>query len=45
VAGANMLKPEYRGAGKSFGDVVAVADDAAPLDQLIGFLGRDPART
>jgi uncharacterized protein (TIGR03086 family) len=45
AAGANMLKPEYRGAGKSFGDVVAVADDAAPLDQLIGFLGRDPART
>jgi len=43
AAGANMLKPEYRGAGKSFGTVVAVADDAAPLDQLIGFLGRNPA--
>jgi len=45
AAGANMLKPEYRGAGKSFGDIVPVDDDAAPLDQLIGFLGREPART
>jgi uncharacterized protein (TIGR03086 family) len=44
-AGRNMLKPEYRGADKSFGDVVEVADDAPPLDQLIGFLGRDPVRT
>jgi uncharacterized protein (TIGR03086 family) len=43
AAGATMLKPEYRGAGKSFGDVVTVADDAAALDQLIGFLGRTPA--
>jgi uncharacterized protein (TIGR03086 family) len=45
AAGHNMLNPEYRGAGKSFGDVVEVGRDAAPLDQLIGFLGRDPART
>jgi uncharacterized protein (TIGR03086 family) len=44
AAGANMLKPEYRGAGKSFGDVVAVGGDATPLDKLIGFLGRNPAR-
>lgn len=36
------LKPEYRGPDKSFGDIVEVSDDAAPLDQLIGLLGRDP---
>lgn len=36
------LKPEYRGADKSFGEIVEVADDAPPLDELIGLLGRDP---
>ncbi len=44
AAGRKMLKPEYRGPDKSFGDVVEVDDDAPALDQLIGFLGRDPAR-
>jgi uncharacterized protein (TIGR03086 family) len=44
-AGRTMLKPEYRGPDKSFGNIVEVGDEAAPLDQLIGFLGRDPART
>ncbi|HEY5455520.1 MAG TPA: TIGR03086 family metal-binding protein [Acidothermaceae bacterium] len=38
------LKPEYRGPGKSFGDIVEVSDDAPPLDELIGLLGRDPAQ-
>ena len=38
------LKPEYRGPGKSFGDVVEVPADAPPLDELIGLLGRDPSR-
>jgi uncharacterized protein (TIGR03086 family) len=45
AAGQKMLKPEYRGPDKSFGNVVEVSDEAPPLDQLIGFLGRDPART
>jgi uncharacterized protein (TIGR03086 family) len=36
------LKPEYRGPDKSFGDIVEVPDDAPPLDELIGLLGRDP---
>ncbi|HWF42450.1 MAG TPA: TIGR03086 family metal-binding protein [Acidothermaceae bacterium] len=38
------LKPEYRGPDKSFGEIVVVADDAPPLDELIGLLGRDPAQ-
>jgi uncharacterized protein (TIGR03086 family) len=38
------LKPEYRGPDKSFGDIVEVSDDAPPLDELIGLLGRDPAQ-
>jgi uncharacterized protein (TIGR03086 family) len=38
------LKPEYRGPDKSFGDIVPVPDDAPPLDQLIGLLGRSPYR-
>jgi uncharacterized protein (TIGR03086 family) len=37
------LKPEYRGPDKSFGDIVEVPDDAPPIDELIGLLGRDPA--
>ena len=36
------LKPEYRGPDKSFGDIVSVPDDAPPLDELIGSLGRHP---
>jgi uncharacterized protein (TIGR03086 family) len=38
------LKPEYRGPDKSFGDIVEVPDDAPPLDELIGLLGRHPAQ-
>jgi len=44
AAGRAMLKPEYRGPDKSFGNVVDVDEDAPALDQLIGFLGRDPVR-
>ena len=37
------LPPEYRGAGKAFGDIVEVPDSAPAIDRFIGFLGRDPA--
>jgi len=37
-----MLKPEYRGPGKTFGYEVEVSDDAGPVDRLVAFLGRDP---
>ncbi|HWD51760.1 MAG TPA: TIGR03086 family metal-binding protein [Acidimicrobiales bacterium] len=36
------LPPEYQGEGMAFGAVVPVAADAPAIDQLIGFLGRDP---
>jgi uncharacterized protein (TIGR03086 family) len=42
------LQPQFRGdeqSGKSFGPEVEVADDAAPLDRLVAFFGRDPAWT
>lgn len=42
VAGRQMLKPEYRGPGKSFGLEVTVSDTANPLERLVAFLGRDP---
>ncbi|MDQ1701328.1 MAG: hypothetical protein QOF57_580 [Frankiaceae bacterium] len=37
-----MLLPEYRGPGKSFGYEVAVPDDATPMDRFLGFIGRQP---
>jgi uncharacterized protein (TIGR03086 family) len=40
------LRPEFRGgeaSGKSFGPEVEVAEEAPPLDRLVGFFGRDPA--
>lgn len=36
------LPPEYQGEGMAFGAPVPVADNAPAIDQLIGFLGRDP---
>jgi len=42
ATGRQMLQPEYRGAGKSFGDEVEVSDAAGPVDRLVAFLGRDP---
>jgi uncharacterized protein (TIGR03086 family) len=38
-----MLRPEARGAGKAFGEEVAVPADAAAEDRLAGWFGRDPA--
>jgi uncharacterized protein (TIGR03086 family) len=38
-----MLRPEFRGDGKAFGDEVAVPDDADDVTKLIGFIGRDPS--
>ncbi len=37
--------PEVRGPGAPFGPKVAVPDDAPPLDQLVGLLGRSPSWT
>jgi uncharacterized protein (TIGR03086 family) len=42
AAARTTLPPEYRGAGKAFGDEVPVPDDAPALDRLLGFMGRDP---
>lgn len=39
----SMLRPEYRGPGKGFGDEVPVALDAPVYDRLAGWFGRDPA--
>jgi uncharacterized protein (TIGR03086 family) len=37
-----VIRPEFRGTG--FDDPIDVPDDAAALDQLIAFTGRNPAR-
>ena len=42
AAGRGMLKPEFRGPGKSFAEEVAVAEDVSSVDRLVAFLGRDP---
>jgi uncharacterized protein (TIGR03086 family) len=42
ATGRQMLKPEYRGPGKTFGYEVEVSDAAGPVDRLVAFLGRDP---
>jgi uncharacterized protein (TIGR03086 family) len=40
--GRTMLKPEYRGPGKTFGLELPSADTDPPIDQLVAFLGRSP---
>jgi uncharacterized protein (TIGR03086 family) len=40
--GRQMLKPEYRGPGKSFGYEVEVTDAAGQVERLVAFMGRDP---
>lgn len=42
VRARSTLPPEYRGPGKAFADTVPVPEGAAPLDRLIGFMGRSP---
>jgi len=36
------LKPEFRGEGKGFGEIVPVPEDALALDRFLGFVGRQP---
>ncbi len=42
AAGRQLLRPEYRGPGMSFGHEVDPPDDATVLERLVAFLGRDP---
>ena len=37
-----MLQPQFRGQGKSFGDEVPVPPDAPAYERLAGWFGRDP---
>lgn len=41
-AGKQMLKPEYRGPDKAFGNEVDAPEGAGPVERLVAFLGRDP---
>jgi uncharacterized protein (TIGR03086 family) len=43
--GQQMLKPEYRGPGKTFGYEAEVPDSASSVDRLVAFLGRSPGWT
>ena len=45
AAGRQMLKPEYRGPGKAFGLEVPAPQGSTAVQQLVAFLGRDPAWT
>jgi uncharacterized protein (TIGR03086 family) len=40
--GRAMLSPDYRGEDKPFAEEVEVSSTASALDQLVGFMGRDP---
>lgn len=42
ATGRQMLQPEYRGPGKTFGYEVEVSEAAGPVDRLVAFMGRDP---
>jgi len=42
ATGQQMLQPEYRGPGKSFGYEVAMSEDTDPVHRLVAFMGRDP---
>ncbi|MEO8330065.1 MAG: TIGR03086 family metal-binding protein, partial [Candidatus Nanopelagicales bacterium] len=41
--GQQMLQPEYRGDGKSFGQMEPIPDTAGSVDKLVAFLGRSPS--
>lgn len=43
-AAKSIIEPQYRGAGM-FGDEIDVGPSADAVDQLIGFIGRDPGWT
>jgi uncharacterized protein (TIGR03086 family) len=38
----DTLRPEFRGEGKAFGEIVPVPDDAPAVDRFIAFVGRQP---
>ena len=42
AAGHATLKPEYRGADKTFGPELEPPTDATSVERLVAFLGRDP---
>ena len=41
----STLPPQYRGGDMPFGEIVDVPREAAPVDRLAGFMGRDPSAT
>jgi uncharacterized protein (TIGR03086 family) len=45
AASRRVLPAEGRGEGIPFGPVVAVPDDAAPIERLVAWQGRDPSWT
>jgi uncharacterized protein (TIGR03086 family) len=40
-----MLRPQFRGPDKAFGEEVPVSEDAPAYDRLAGWFGRDPGWT
>ena len=40
-----MLRPEFRGPGRPFGEEVTVGPDAGPVEKVVAFAGRDPQWT
>lgn len=42
MALSSMLLPEFRGPGKSFGEIVPTPDDAPALDKFLALAGRNP---